>query len=90
MNAPFIPRTSFRLVPPGRHERSGRSAGSHGKRKPLDIERAKELMDRWGIPIPDPVPQKHWNATRLAKAGFRKVRSIENGKRITRVIPIEG
>ena len=47
-------------------------------------------MDRWGIPIPDPVPQKHWNATRLAKAGFRKVRSIENGKRVTRVIPIEG
>ena len=89
MNAPFIPRTSARLLPPGKHERGSRQTGGTGKRKPTQLERATELMRRWGVPIPAPEPCKTWNSARLAKAGFRKVRSIEGGKRITRIIPIE-
>lgn len=75
-------------MPPGKH--AERKTGGHGARKKTTVERGKELMARWGIPIPEPEPCKHWNAARLARAGLRKVRSIENGKRVTRLIPIEG
>jgi hypothetical protein len=90
MNTPFIPRTSARFMPPGKHDRGSRQTGGHGSRKLTTLERGKELMARWGIPIPTPEPCKHWNAARLARAGLRKFRAIEGGKRVTRLIPIEG